>query len=150
MQNGTVSWAEISAEPNGDFHRVSVDIELKNTAPMDLPAYVSGPYPRSGLEAGEYLGIVALTVPKGAGNFSVDGAEAGFIAGDGPTRVVTVPVRIPLGESAEFTVSFDLTDAWSSIVVQPSARVPPTSWAAGELEWKDISPQPLDLEVLAR
>ncbi len=140
--------ADISAAESDGNRRLSVSIEVENSAPDELPSYVSGPFPNSDLTAGEYLGILALTVPGGAGNVEIAGTPAGFIGEDGATRVITTTVVVPRGATARSVIEFDLPDAWDTIVVQPSARIPPTSWTAGLLKWQDSDRQLIALDTL--
>ena len=56
-------------------------------APADgEPAYVVGPYPGSGLERGEYLGLVTLNLPEAA-----DERRASTGSTSSPSSAVTAP-----------------------------------------------------------
>lgn len=141
--------ADMSSAAASGGHRISVDVSIANDTPEGMPDYVQGPHPRSGVGAGDYLGIVALTVPAGAVDVQIAGAQFGFAADDGPTRVITSPLLVSAGDETRFTISFELSDAWTVVEVQPSARVPATSWTAGSLSWSDDVPQAVDLDALS-
>lgn len=141
--------ADLSVREADGNRRLSVTISIDNTTPEGLPTYVAGPHPNSDLAAGDYLGILALTLPGGAGNIEVSGTPAGFVGEDGATRVVTTTVMIPRGGTSQSVIEFDLPDSWETIVVQPSARIPATSWTAGLLQWPDSDRQLIALDTLA-
>lgn len=141
--------ADISVKDTDDEHHISVVVTVHNTATEGLPVYVQGPHPRSDLAGGDYLGILALTIPGGSGNIELSGVPPGFVGQDGPTRVVTATLLIPRGESSRLVVEFDLPRSWETIEVQPSGRIPSTSWTAGLLKWQDAVPQLLALDALA-
>jgi hypothetical protein len=141
--------ADLTVEDVGDYHQVSVAVNLHNSAEEGLPPYVEGPHPRSGIAGGDYLGIVALTIPGGAGNVEIGGLPLGFAGQDGATRVVTAKVLVPRGESSRLVIDFDLPNSWQTIEVQSSARIPATSWTAGLLKWQDDVRQLLALDALA-
>ncbi len=129
--------AVLSGKSTDGGHRVAVDVTLTNDAPSDLPSYVEGPNPSSGLNAGDYLGLVAITIPAGGGNPTMTGADLAISGDDGPTRVLVGEVLIPAGQSTEVRVEFDLPADWTSIDVEPSARVPAVTWHLGDNQWKD-------------
>lgn len=130
------------------MRRVTVRVDMTNDAPGGLPRYVGGPYPGTDFAAGEYIGLLAVTVPSGAGNPAVDGAELVGTAVDGDSRVLVSRVRLPRGASGSFTVSFDLPSTWATIDVLPSARVPATEWSAGDLAWSSERSQVVELDAL--
>ncbi|MFZ4520044.1 MAG: DUF4012 domain-containing protein, partial [Microthrixaceae bacterium] len=147
--------ALLSATEAGDRRRVRVRVDLRNVAPPDLPTYVGGPFPNTDYAPGEYAGVLALTLPAGAGNISVPGAEPGLAGTDGPNRVVTTWVRLPRDTSTSVTFEFDLLDSWTQLEVAPSARLPAVTWqTAGPLgpgpEWADTEPKVVEVAELTR
>ena len=138
----------LTATTDGDDRRMKVQITLANTTPGGLPRYVAGPYSGTDLAEGEYLGLLSLTVPQGAGNPVVDGAELVASGDDGPTRIIVSNVRIPRNQTAVVTVEFDLPAGWTSVEILPSARVPPMEWTAGDATWTDKKPRLVELDEL--
>ena len=138
--------AQLTSVPNGDDRRVSVTVTATNRAPENLPQYVGGPYPGLDTVSGQYVGIVALTVPKAATAPAADGAELFLSGEDGPTRLLGTRIDVARGASATVTFSFDLPPAEDQLVVVPSARVPPVQWTAGGDTWKDRVPRTVDLD----
>ena len=111
---------------------------------------MAGPYPGSDRSAGDYNGIVTLTMPEGAGTPTIDGDRSIAVLGqDGPTRVVGTLVNIPRDESTELKIEFDLPTSWQSMLVLPSARVPPINWTAGDKNWTDTQPIRVQLDDLS-
>ena len=125
--------------------RVSVAITATNTTPAGLPRFVAGPFPGLDTEAGEYRGVVALTIPKTATAPAAEGAELFLSGEDGPTRLIAVRIALKRGESSSVTLSFDIPTRTDPVVVLPSARVPPVVWTAGGDTWKDRLPHPVQL-----
>jgi len=108
--------------------KATLTVSLRNQTPAGENVYVAGPYPGSGVGAGDYTGIFTVVLPKFAANAGVDGFTRFSAAGpDGPAQVVAVPMTIKRGESATFTVRFDLP-AHGSLTVEPSARIPAEAW----------------------
>ena len=125
--------------------RLSVAITATNTTPAGLPRFVAGPFPGLDTEAGEYRGVVALTIPKTATAPAAEGAELFLSGEDGPTRLIAVRIALKRGESSSVTLSFDIPTRTDPVVVLPSARVPPVVWTAGGDTWKDRLPHPVQL-----
>jgi hypothetical protein len=105
-------------------------LRLHNTTPAGEPVYVAGPNPFAPTTAGEYLGLVTVTLPGATTSAVIDGHEHLAVAGrDGPTQVVGTEVRIAPGATVELVVRFGLAGAARSLWVEPSARVPAGLWA---------------------
>jgi hypothetical protein len=139
----TMSWA--TAPEDRGLRRVRIVVDLANVAPEQLPRYIEGPYPGTDLRAGEYRGILALTMPGGAGNPTVEGAEQTITGDDGPTRVVGAPVQLPRGGSTTVTLTYDLPTAWEAVTILPSARIPPVVWTVDGEELPSNRPQTVRL-----
>lgn len=138
----------LASEDLGDRRRVTVTVDVDNTAPDGLPRYVQGPYPGFDAVAGEYVGILALSVPAAA-----DAAESsveGFavIGSDGPTQVVGVNLSVERGRSERVTFSFDLPADSDRLRVVSGARVPATRWTAGDKKWVERRPRTVVLSSL--
>ena len=140
--------AAITSVTAGDNRRMTVNVTMANRTPPGLPTYVAGPFPRTPVRPGEYVGILALTVPKGAGHPSVVGGDLFLTGDDGPTRVLTTKVDVLPGATAEFTFQFDLPTSWTQVQVLPSARVPEVTWTAGNQQWTDGAPRTVPLADL--
>lgn len=114
-------------------------VTVENRAPAEgEPAYVVGPYPGSGLAAGEYLGLVTLDLPQGATGSRFDGVDELAVAGaDGPNRTIAAWVRLARGASTELVARFHLPPGTEALRVEPGARARPTAWTTSRLEWED-------------
>lgn len=144
----------LSATDQGGRRRVKVRVDLRNVAPPDLPTYVAGPFPGTDYRPGEYAGILALTLPAGAGNITTDG-EPGLVGSDGPTRIVTSWIRLQRDATASVTFEFDLLDSWTGLTMAPSARLPAVTWqTVGPLgpgpEWPDSERRTIEVAELTR
>jgi hypothetical protein len=114
-------------------------IRLANKPPDD-PAYIVGPHFGLPLEAGEYLGIVAVTLPGGARGGRLVGFDQLNVAGaDGPTRVIGAEIRLKKGETRTILARFSLPTAAGVVRVEPSARVPAIRWRFGPQTWDDTA-----------
>lgn len=138
---GKLSWTDA-----GEVRHLSVRVDLDNATPAGLSRYVAGPSPAlPELVAGEYKGVIALTVPRSAFRPTTEGAEL-FLGGeDGPTRVLTTKVDLRAGASTSVTFNFDVPKSQRRVVVEPSARVPRVRWTAGGETWVDHVPHVVDL-----
>ncbi len=113
-------------------------LRLRNDVPPGEPTYVAGPDPDSGGAEGVYVGMVAVTLPGGAGNGRVDGVSSLAVAGaDGPTRVVAAPVSVARGGEQTIVVRFELPGDLREVRVEPSARLPAISWSSDGRHWRD-------------
>jgi hypothetical protein len=140
--------ATLTASDQGDHRRVTVDVVLENTAPDWLPRYVQGPYPGIEAVAGEYIGIVSLSVPAAATEPATSAGGFAVVGEDGPTRVIGANISVPRGERREVSISFDLPDEWDTVQVTSSARVPATRWTAGAKQWTERRPRTVALDSL--
>ncbi|UDY37119.1 DUF4012 domain-containing protein [Dermatobacter hominis] len=139
--------ADMRWTTEGDHRRVSVAVTATNAAPENLPRYVGGPYPGLDVEPGQYVGVLALTVPKSATAPATEGADLFLSGEDGPTsRLLATRIDLRRGQSTTITFQFDLPDATDEVVVLPSARVPPVVWTADGDSWKDRKPRSVDLD----
>jgi hypothetical protein len=121
-------------------HRVTVEVTLTNQATEDLPRYVAGPHPESGVDEGAYRGIVSLTIPGAGGDQEVLGGVLATLGDDGPARVLASSVVVDRGDSVVVTFRFDLPEAQRDLLIEPSARLPATSWHFEGDEWDDEVP----------
>jgi hypothetical protein len=109
--------------------RVAVEIryEMTSKAPDSGPAYLRGPNV-DGLVAGQYRGVVLVNLPRGATAVRAEGGTVAVAGHDGATEVVGVDVSLLAGESKVVTVSAVLPERVRSVVLEPSARIPRTTW----------------------
>jgi len=113
-------------------------LRLRNDVPLGEPTYVAGPNPDSGGGEGEYLGIVAVTLPGFARNGRIDGVPSLTVAGaDGPNRVVGAAVSIPRGVERSLVLRFEVPDGRRELRVEPSARLPAIAWSSSGMRWGD-------------
>ena len=137
--------AAMTSETDGDLRHVAVDLTIENVAPADLPRYVAGPYPGSDLVAGEYKGIVALTMPSSAGDLGLSGGVPVAVGIDGPNKIGATEIRVRPGETVTARFEFAVPEAQEELLVLPSARLPPTTWAFGSYSFDDGTPNRIDL-----
>ncbi len=140
--------ATLTATDEGDHRRVTVTVDLTNTAPDGLPRYVQGPYDGIDAVAGEYIGILSLSVPAAATEPATSAGGFAVVGDDGPTRVIGANVSVPRGEQRQVSISFDLPEDWDTVRVTSGARVPATRWTAGSLEWTERRPRTVTLDSL--
>jgi len=130
--------ADMQLHPSGDHTDGTLTLRLRNNAPLGEIPYIIGPHFGTGLNAGDYLGLVAFTLPEAATNARVDGTDGIAVVGpDGPTRVIGGEVLIPAGASHTTVVRFRLPRPHGTLAVASSARVPAIEWHAGADTWKD-------------
>ena len=119
---------------------VTVDVDLVNRTPDGEPEYVAGPF-RGGsgplLAAGDWRGFLTAHVPGAATDVRIDGLDVVVDGPAGPARVVAAVTLVPKGEARTHVVRFTMPPGSSALIVEPSARVNPISWAAGGQEWRD-------------
>jgi uncharacterized protein DUF4012 len=127
----------VTARDRGGGREVTVRLEIGNEAPLGEPGYVIGPFPGTGLAAGEYRGILAVDVPGAARDARIAGADLVAAGPDGPDRVVATVVRIAAGERSARTVRFRLPGGAGGMRVEPSAREPGIRWRSGSVAWLD-------------
>ncbi|MCB0953662.1 MAG: DUF4012 domain-containing protein, partial [Microthrixaceae bacterium] len=137
--------AAMTSETDGDLRHVAVDLTIENVAPADLPRYVAGPYPGSDLVAGEYKGIVALTMPSSAGDLGLSGGLPVAVGIDGPNKIGATEIRVRPGETVTARFEFAVPEAQEELLVLPSARLPPTTWDFGSYSFEDGTPNRIDL-----
>lgn len=130
--------ADLVIEPAADGYEAEIRVTVRNEAPVSgQPAYVVGPYPGSGLDAGEYLALVTLNLPEGATNNRFDGVDAlAAVGADGANRTIAAWVRVPSGGTTELVARFHLPAGTTGLRIEPSGRATPTLWFAGEVRWR--------------
>jgi hypothetical protein len=126
--------------------RGTLTVRLHNRVPGGEPRYVAGPHPDSGVSEGDYLGIIAVSLPGAATRPSIDGRHDYAVFGrDGMTRVLGYQLRIPRDGSETVVVRFTLPRALQRITIEASARVPALAWRVGRLAWSDRSARTVPL-----
>jgi hypothetical protein len=133
--------ASLTLKPDAKGTDVTVAVTLRNATPPGQPRYVTGPGTEDAA-AGDYEGFVSLDFPLRAGLDSVAGNAPVVAAGpDGPSsRVLSTPVIIKVGASAQATFKFRLSGQHGQLTVQSSARIPPTNWQSGRQSFTDATP----------
>jgi hypothetical protein len=110
----------------------TITLQLTNTTPAGESPYVAGPHPGSGVTEGEYLGIAAVSLPGDARNVAIAGRHDYAVYGpDGPSLVAGYQLQVKRGETVRVVVTFELPRRMTSVLVQPSARVPAIRWRSG-------------------
>lgn len=130
--------ADITLDRGPEATAVSIDVTLENTATAGEPSYILGPSPPLEVAPGTYVGLVAATLPGAAGSGRFEDIDSLAVAGaDGPSRVVAVPIQVPMGEKQVLTLRFELPAGPGSFDVLPSARRPTISWQWQDRSWED-------------
>jgi hypothetical protein len=126
------------AKANGDTE-VALTFTLDNRTPEGEGPYIAGPVPEAGTAAGEYRGILSVTLPAGASSPRLDEAGLGFVVAgpDGAGSVVGVEQRVPMGEQRSFVLRFDMPGRTGQFHLLPSARIPPVEWRRGDYAFND-------------
>jgi hypothetical protein len=138
--------ADLSLERKGDVYEGVLDITITNGAPASgEPRYVVGPYPDTGLQRGEYLGLLTLNLPGAATGGRIDGVDLAVAGGDGDNRTIATWVQVPRGTSTHLVARFELPASTAELLVEPSARTYPTTWTYDGHEWKDRERRTLEL-----
>jgi len=119
---------------------VTLRLDVANVAPPDIPLLVGGAFPGTGLQEGEYKGIVSVDVPGPARNVHIDqGAPLVAVGPDGSARVVATDIRLARGQRREVLVHFKLPLVVRELRIEPSARVPSVQWQFRADRWTDDS-----------
>lgn len=130
--------ADLDLRPVEAVTQGVLTLTLRNHTPVGEPPYVAGPHPDSGAGEGEYVGLVAVSLPADARGAHFEGHDPLAVAGaDGPTRVVAVPTQVARGEERTLVLRFELPYTGGSLRVEPTARVPGVGWSSGDDHWQD-------------
>ena len=133
--------ANLTVKPDATGTDVEVAVTLRNQTPAGQPGYVTGPG-TDDAAPGDYEGFVTLDFPGRAGNDSVAGNAPVVAAGrDGPNSLVlSTPVIIKVGATSQAVFRFRLSGSHGQLTVQPSARIPATTWQAEGKSFTDATP----------
>lgn len=113
-------------------------VTVRNRTPAGEPPYIAGPHPALPLQPGEYLGILAATLPGKATRGRIEGVDQLTVAGaDGPTRVIGTEFRLLSGGRRELVVRYRLPGSHGEVRVLPSARIPQITWRFRDQTWTD-------------
>jgi len=120
--------AVLSTAASSETTRVTLRVTIDNTTPETLTGYAAGGAPGTA-PAREYAGYASLDFPLDATDATVTGAGPIETEGpDGPAQVLATRVEIPDRHSLTVTFGFELPGDHGQLRVEPSARIPPTSW----------------------
>ncbi|MHB8505210.1 MAG: DUF4012 domain-containing protein, partial [Acidimicrobiales bacterium] len=120
--------AHLSVTPQGHDSRITVEVTVTNDTPSTLTGYAAGGLP--GLAPRVYAGAVALDFPSFAGDVSAAGFPLEAAGRDYGAQVLAAPVTIPDHGTKVVVFHFAVLDRHGALVVEPSARIPPTNWTA--------------------
>ena len=121
----------------------ALSVTLTNQTPSGQSPYIAGPYPHLGTVYGEYIGFLAVNIPADAtSHFFATGATGPPVAwgAEGPVWVLAVPIDVKAGRTQTVVVHFTMPGTTGSMVVQPSARIPPESWTFRGRKFTDAAP----------
>lgn len=136
----TVRQQRVTSGEHTGATELIVTVDIANNTPEGLPRYVEGPLNPDLADAGEYRGIVMLTLPGGAHTLAASGEPFAVRGADGPNNVVGVNVSIQRGSSLSVTFSSLIPDEIAAIRFTPSARLPRTVWDLGPRMWNEYGP----------
>lgn len=132
--------ARLSTRPIAGGTEATVSVDVVNTARGGHPSLVEGPAAGLGLVAGQYLGLLQLSVPGSASALRVSPAPGGVVEGrQGRFSTIATQVSILPGSSQSFTFSFRLPPSTKSLYVLPSARMPANVWHYGKTSFSDAT-----------
>ena len=132
--------ADIGLTRAGEETEVVLTVRMENRVPTGEPFYVAGPHPRSGVGEGVYVGILSLSLPGTARDGRFDGVDQLAVQGpDGPSQVMGFQFELPRGGQRTVVARFRLPTRSGTLRVEPSARVPATTWRSGTATWTDTS-----------
>jgi hypothetical protein len=119
---------DVSSTAREDGRReLTVTTTIDNRAPGSGPAYLVGPNV-PGLAVGDHVALAVVNLPAGATDVTMSGAEVFLQGGDGPTVVVGGKVTVRRGAQATVTVRALLPAGVDRVVLEPTARIQPTTW----------------------
>jgi hypothetical protein len=137
----------IAVKTDVTHHRVKggsevvAKISAANLTPDGLPTYVQGPFRTPEFQAGEYKGIVAVSIPKWASDVHLDGvARIVALGPDETARVIAGDMDLLRGQTGTYTVRFRVPAGYEHLQVVPSARYPSIGYVAGSQHWDDDGP----------
>lgn len=122
--------------------QAGITVKVANTAPLDEVPYILGPAPDTGFVAGQYVGVLSVTLPRFASQLSAPD-DSTFLVVDGPAgdnweRGIKVDVKA--GETQTYHFGFRLPQGPATMTVMPSARVPEVAWHYRDDSWDDSRP----------
>ncbi len=131
---------DFTRDNEGELHG-TLTVQVRNFLPDGESGYVAGPFPDIDIteDYGDYNGIVSITLPGFARNaqFTDDDADVVVAGADGPTVTVAARIFLKRGETATYTVTFDLPGELDAIRLEPSGRVRPFKWRVGQRLFED-------------
>ena len=130
--------ADLELRPEEGHGSAVLRLTLRNEAPEGTPGLVVELQPGSEGTEGDYVGIVAVTLPEASTAGAIEPASELSRAGlDGPTQVVAAGVVVARGEEQTVVVRFTLAADRRSLRVEPSARAPSVGWTFRGATWVD-------------
>lgn len=129
---------ELEAFPTAGVRELTVRVVMRNQVGAGEVPYVRGPHPDVDAEAGEYVGLLAVTLPADARRSRFEGSLPLAVSGaDGPTRVIATEVRIPAGATREVVLRTEVSAVRTHVRLEPSARIPAVRWHVGDDRFTD-------------
>lgn len=129
------------AGPDGGV-AASVTVTLTNEAPMDEVPYILGPAPDTGFVAGQYDGVLTLTLPGFAYDFAAPDASTVLVV-DGPAGENWergYKVDVMAGETQTYRFDFHLPAGPGAMTILSSAHEPEIAWTFRDDSWDDAKP----------
>ncbi|HEY2427695.1 MAG TPA: DUF4012 domain-containing protein [Acidimicrobiales bacterium] len=132
-----VTGASLDTQPSRDHTDATMTIVVSNRTPAGQAATIGGPapgvasllIPGQTVGYGDYVGLLAVSLPRAATDASVVGLEGPQIDGpDGPSLVVGEQYVIPDGKTLVVTVHFELPGTSGVLRLEPADRQPAPFW----------------------
>ena len=139
---------DVSDQDEGGDASVTLELVLRNQVPPGEPEYVAGPHPDIDAAPGTYTGVVSFSLPGAAQDLEIDGGDKIVASGtDGPSAVVATEVTIAAGAERKVTARFRLPRRVSTLMFEPSARVPSIEWSGPSDTWNDSDAQVIPMQI---
>lgn len=129
--------ADLELRPEKGHGSAVLRLTLRNEAPEGAPGLVVRRQPGSEGDEGDYVGILAVSLPGASAAGAIEPAPELPGGPDGPTQVVAARVVVTRGEERTVVVRFTLPADQRSLRVEPSARVPSAAWSFRGATWTD-------------
>lgn len=150
VQNATGSKRDYYLDPTmsiqalGD-HRYRATATLPNPVVSPTAEVVEGTNPL--VPPGFHRAYVTFTLPGAASDVDVVGGRLSRQGTDGPTDLVAVWLRVPVGGTGTAGIEFDLPASLRVVEILPSARIRPVTYTVGAHDVVDDVATPVILPL---
>lgn len=121
--------AHLLFHPVGNHTVGTVTVEVANLSSGHHPSLIQGPAPGLGLVAGQYLGLLELSMPGDATATKLSPRHVSRVIGrEGRAVIAATEVSVLPGHKASASFSFTVPYRSGRLYVLPSSRLPPSVW----------------------